>query len=418
VNLLLAIPLAFRLAGLFAVGALLGSLANLAIYRLAWLRRAISPWSPPLPEAPPRRRTDRLPLVGWLGLRREAPLHGPGFWVRPMLLELLVGLGLAALYWWEIGQQGLWRHVPLPPGQLPAGIIHGQFLCHAALLWLMLVASVIDIDELIIPDAITVPGTLLGLAIAALFPWTLLPAGLGGHGFLHVAAPNPWPAWLRGLPNLAPLAIGLGCWWLWCLGLLHRTWYSRHGWRRAVQLMVARLVRAPSTPRVLLVGAAGTGAISGVWFWGGVPWMGLLTALVGMAAGGGLIWLVRIIGRAVLQREAMGFGDVTLMAMIGVFLGWQSCLVVFFLAPLAGLVIGLALLVLRRESVIPYGPFLCLAAAATIVEWSPIWQRISLPLGILGSLIPVVVAVMMVVMIPLLWIVRVVRSIIVPERTE
>ncbi len=415
-NLVVAVPLPFRLAGMFLLGLLLGSLANLAIYQLAWSPRAISPWSPSLPEAPPRRRTDRLPLVGWLGLRREAAWHGAGFWFRPMVLELLVGLGLAALYWWEVGQQGLWRHLALGPGQPSAGILHGQFLCHAGLLWLMLVASLIDIDERIIPDAITVPGTLLGLAIAALFPWTMLPTGLGWPGFLHVAAPNRWPAWLDGRSNLAPLAIGLGCWWLWCLGLLHRTWYSRHGWRRALRLMMARLVRAPSTSRILLVGAAGTGAIAGVWVWGGVPWIGLLTALVGMAAGGVLIWLVRIIGRAVLRREAMGFGDVTLMAMIGAFLGWQSCLVVFFLAPFAGLVIGLVLLVVRRESAIFFGPFLCLAAAATIVEWSPIWERISTPLGLLGPLIPVIVAVAMALMIPLLWIVRVVRSAIVPFR--
>ena len=70
----------------------------------------------------------------------------------------------------------------------------------------------------------------------------------------------------------------------------------------------------------------------------------------------------------------MGFGDVTLMAMIGAFLGWQACLIVFFLAPLAGLVLGLVQLILRRGKHIPYGPFLCLAALATIVGWATIWN--------------------------------------------
>jgi len=53
-----------------------------------------------------------------------------------------------------------------------------------------------------------------------------------------------------------------------------------------------------------------------------------------------MIWSVRIIGGWSLGREAMGFGDVTLLAMIGTFLGWQACLLVFFLAPFAGIVIG------------------------------------------------------------------------------
>jgi prepilin signal peptidase PulO-like enzyme (type II secretory pathway) len=70
----------------------------------------------------------------------------------------------------------------------------------------------------------------------------------------------------------------------------------------------------------------------------------------------------------------MGFGDVTLLAMIGVYLGWQSCLFVFFLAPFAGLLLGVANWVAHREHELPYGPFLCLAALFVIVQWAAIWQ--------------------------------------------
>ncbi len=89
----------------------------------------------------------------------------------------------------------------------------------------------------------------------------------------------------------------------------------------------------------------------------------------------------------------MGFGDVTLMAMIGAFLGWQPCLVIFFLAPFAGLVVGVLRLILFRDKEIPYGPFLCLAALLTIVKWSAIWddpwyaQEVFRP----GWLVPLVV---------------------------
>jgi prepilin signal peptidase PulO-like enzyme (type II secretory pathway) len=78
-------------------------------------------------------------------------------------------------------------------------------------------------------------------------------------------------------------------------------------------------------------------------------------------------------GTAALRREAMGFGDVTLMMMVGTFLGWQACVIAFFLAPFAALLVGIAQLVFRHDDVIPYGPFLCMASAAVVVEWAPIW---------------------------------------------
>ena len=140
-----------------------------------------------------------------------------------------------------------------------------------------------------------------------------------------------------------------------------------------MQLCCARVSRTPSTRRILRMAVAGSLAIALVWYRGGDGWRGLLSALVGMAASGGLVWAVRVIGTAVLRREAMGFGDVTLMAMIGAFLGWQPCLIIFFLAPFAGLVIGVLRLILFRDREIPYGPFLCLATLVVIVAWDDIW---------------------------------------------
>ncbi len=81
-NFILQFPLELRLTVLFLLGCTLGSLLNLGAYRLAWHRRSISPWSAPLPAAPPRPRRDFLPVIGWLGLSRESSLHGRAFWVR------------------------------------------------------------------------------------------------------------------------------------------------------------------------------------------------------------------------------------------------------------------------------------------------------------------------------------------------
>ena len=86
-------------------------------------------------------------------------------------------------------------------------------------------------------------------------------------------------------------------------------------------------------------------------------------------------WAVRIIGSVTLKKEAMGFGDVTLMAMIGAFVGWQAFLLIFFIAPFAGLVIGLAQWLLNRDHEIPYGPFLCLGTIVVIFQWAAIWNE-------------------------------------------
>ncbi|MGA2035611.1 MAG: A24 family peptidase, partial [Thermoguttaceae bacterium] len=370
--------------------------------------RRISPWSRPEAVAPPRRPGDRLPIVGGLGVRREAALYGAGFWVRPMLVELLAGVGLAALYWWEVGRHGLLPALT-PPADLAAHVVdmHCQFAAHALCMSLMLAAALIDFDEKTIPDAITIPGTLAGLLLAALMPVALLPDAFvdpAGGLFcqpLWLTAPNVWPAQLNGFPKAGPLWLGLACYLLWCLALLPRPWYARHGYRRALRILAAHVVRARATYGILAMALGGMAAVVAAWYWGGSHWAATLTALVGMAAGGGLIWAVRIVGSATLRREAMGFGDVTLLAMIGAFLGWQPCLIVFFLAPFAGLVLGVIHMMSGRGREIPYGPFLCLAAAATIVAWDPIWTSVA---GVfsLGWLLPIVLLGCLVLMAALL----------------
>jgi len=393
-SLVLALPWELRLAVLAIVGTLVGAAVNLGVYRLAWHQRSISPWGPADPAAPPRRWSDRTPVLGWLGLRREAAIHGSGFWVRPMAVELLVGAGLPTFYWWEVVEGRLLPGALVALGVSPIAL-HLQFASHAVLLALLLLASLIDVDEKTIPDAVTLPGAILGLIAATLYPWSLLPIAFqwAGQGPvlepLMLTSPLDRPVWLDGFPQPWSLVLGLACWWAWCVALMPRTWYTRHGLRRAVQLSLARTAREPATRWLAVLGCVGSAAIVGVWGVAGAHWLGLLTGLVGLAAGGGIVWIVRNAATAVLAREAMGFGDVTLMAMIGTFLGWQSCVLIFFLAPLAGLVVGVLVLLLRRETEIPYGPFLCLATLGLLVYWPGLWQW-ARPIFALGTyLVPV-----------------------------
>jgi leader peptidase (prepilin peptidase)/N-methyltransferase len=60
-------------------------------------------------------------------------------------------------------------------------------------------------------------------------------------------------------------------------------------------------------------------------------------ALVGAAVGGGIVYLTRAAGTMLFGREAMGMGDVYLMAAIGAALGWEATVLVFFIAPFVAL---------------------------------------------------------------------------------
>ena len=100
---------------------------------------------------------------------------------------------------------------------------------------------------------------------------------------------------------------------------------------------------------------------------------GLAMSLAGLAAGAGLTWLVRVLSGWILGQEALGFGDVTLMAMIGSFLGWQPVVLVFMLAPLCGLAIGLSTWLTTRKTELPYGPYLAAAALLILYAWKWLW---------------------------------------------
>jgi leader peptidase (prepilin peptidase) / N-methyltransferase len=117
---------------------------------------------------------------------------------------------------------------------------------------------------------------------------------------------------------------------------------------------------------------------------------GFGVGILGLVAGAGLTFAFRQVFSFVFRREAMGLGDVTLMGMIGAFLGWQAAVLTYFIAPFMG--IGHALWKLAKkfrkwwsgrelsssDSELPYGPYLSLAAASLFLLWPwlyRVWAR-------------------------------------------
>ena len=399
---------------LFAGGAIAGSLVNWAIYSLGYFQqRLISPWSTPDRKAPLRKALDRVPIYGWIGMRREESIHGRGFWIRPLLIEL--ALACFAVWFWQ------WQHDAGLLGKriqdLPEWNAQLWFSAHILLIVLLTIATFIDFDEKTIPDWITIPGTVAGLLFAVTAPEFHLPELVGTTAGLEwenidFASPHDeviyqWPWDWRGL------AAGLATIIIWGIALLPKICTLRFGIGNGVKLMLASIIRPRRKTdckiRIDQRGPFGITWVLGllalllcvmtvaVWFVAGrtfPQWNSLLSSLMGMAMGGGAVWAVRIVASNALGQEAMGFGDVTLMAMVGTFLGWQASLMVFALAPFAALLIAAIQFTVTKNRELAFGPYLALAALVVIIGWSPLWkdnarngffQMQSLLLGVLAA---------------------------------
>lgn len=145
---------------------------------------------------------------------------------------------------------------------------------------------------------------------------------------------------------------------------------------------------------VALLAAFGTGELQMIHIWvnwddaiDGVQgpylpeWMknhqhlhGIAWCTAGAVCGAALTWLIRASSHWILGYPALGFGDVTLMAMIGAFLGWQPTLCVLAIAPLTGIVVGFFVRMLTGRTFVAYGPYLAVSAVIVMCSWRWLWQ--------------------------------------------
>lgn len=99
-----------------------------------------------------------------------------------------------------------------------------------------------------------------------------------------------------------------------------------------------------------------------------------LQSALGAALGFGLLWAVAVAGEWVFKKEAMGGGDIKMMAMVGAFLGPAGVPLTLFLGALLGTLVFLPIS-MKTEKLVPFGIFLALGAAVTepwgdlMVDW-------------------------------------------------
>jgi leader peptidase (prepilin peptidase)/N-methyltransferase len=97
--------------------------------------------------------------------------------------------------------------------------------------------------------------------------------------------------------------------------------------------------------------------------------LGFRESLIGLLSGGLVFFLIAEVSYRILRQEAMGGGDIKMMAMVGAFLGWKSVLLTTFAGSLLGSLIGIFFMVFKgtgRKTKIPFGPFLALGALISL----------------------------------------------------
>ena len=164
----------------FAFGACVGSFLNVCIYRIPRDESIVWPGS----HCPKCGRSiawyDNIPLVSWLALRARCRACGAPIAVRYVLVETLVGI----LFGWVAWHYGWDVRTP----------VYGLAIAGLTL------ATFVDLDEMYIPDRVSLGGIAAGLVLGPLFP--ILHGQATALGGLREAALGA----LAGAGSLATLA--------------------------------------------------------------------------------------------------------------------------------------------------------------------------------------------------------------------
>jgi leader peptidase (prepilin peptidase)/N-methyltransferase len=109
-------------------------------------------------------------------------------------------------------------------------------------------------------------------------------------------------------------------------------------------------------------------------------WLSVLGGVaLGYLVGGGIVWAIRIFGTLGFGKEAMGLGDVHLLAAVGACLGWIDAVLAFFLAPFIALYVVLVQSAWTGSGrrAMPYGPYLAVATVVVVLGKVGIEQLLS-----------------------------------------
>jgi leader peptidase (prepilin peptidase)/N-methyltransferase len=397
---------------LFLLGACVGSFLNVVIWRLPRDESLVHPGSHCPNCQTPLSWYDNIPILGWLKLHGKCRFCATAISKRYPIVEAVTAVLFVSYY----------AMFYLTPSRLHLGFCAAaeqtildtwpMFLLYLYLLAALLAASLIDAEYFIIPTQI-IWSWKGGVVVVAVVVHTLvdepgLPGAISASALPAALAAGGAVGLLLSLLLLRlgklPLSFAGG-------GPLLDIERAEHDRQTAAALeegaeqppappeYTPRQIRAEMRKEMLFLVPPLFCAF--VWMlltWQGGPlhrqwdallqhrWLGaLLGSALGGLVGGFLVWLTRILGTLAFGREAMGMGDVDLMAAVGAVLGPGPAIIAFFIAPFFGLAVAVYLFFAGRRE-LPYGPYLSLATAAVMLFYRPIAEYLS-PLSWLVTLL-------------------------------
>ncbi len=459
-DIVLMLPAIAQTAFVFALGASVGSLINVLVYRIP---RGLSVVTPPsrCPACDARLTwRENIPILGWIILRGRCRFCSEKISPEYPIVETIVAALFAIFYLlWYVADPHT-EILAIPVGAVaPAWTGNGvaqtwpAFVAILVLLAALVAMTIIDARTCTIPLVLVwtpaAAALLLHTAHAAWFqlkhgPLTPIRPGLWitgdgtrwvtDNGWLWtIPIPNPhqwgWIGAAIGGVLAIPFALALLK-----LGLIRRSFADYDQWeKKALEQQAQQKPEAPEDEdphnaaqlwiqypharREMFIESAFVapivlGMFAGAFLartivshtagpWQPAPgggfappidaplWLAVLAGVcMGYLIGGGVVWAVRIFGSLAFGKEAMGMGDVHLMAAVGASLGWIDAVLGFFGAAFVALAWALIspLLGRRIRRAMPFGPFLAIATVLVLLA-RPL---IEIALGrILGSAGPI-----------------------------
>lgn len=331
----------------FVLGAAIGSFLNVCIYRLPLDLKVNQPRRSFCPGCKqPIAWQHNLPLLSWLFLRGRCAHCGARIAFRYFGVELLTGLLFLAV--WQA----------FPPAM---AIAYWVFVS------LLVVATFIDFEHFIIPDQVTIGGTIAGIIASLLVPelqWhadtrvaalvrSVLAAALGylallfvleagklAFGKKRIKLDGPTPFTWKREGDDADFVVGP-----------EKSLWSDHFARESDRLLL-ECEDATIDHRV-------HNKVTLEFYYNRVTVEGETVSLDQVDAISGTALSLQI------PREAMGRGDLKFLACIGAFLGWRAVLFSIFAGSLLGSLVGLFTLIVGKRvwsAKLPFGPYLAAGA--------------------------------------------------------
>lgn len=369
---------------LFALGACVGSFLNVVIWRLPRGESLIFPGShcPRCGEA--IKWYDNVPLVSWLVLAGRCRQCKGRISPRYPLIELLTAVLVSGLYVCYFVLE-LRRDIGPFARDWPV------FAAHAVLFCGLLAASAVDVEHFIVPLPVMWVCAAVGVVAAAAHPSAAMPpaspalaaAALGAAAGLAVAGVLLHYGWIQpsfvdaeDRPTRAPGGGGDG------EKESGVAITSAHGVNPRAEILREVVFLAPAI--ALAAGAYLAATRLGpaarlaerVFGPGGGPAGRHLAwgagAVFGMLVGAAWIWGTRILGTLAFGKEAMGMGDVHILAAVGAVAGWKVVSLTLPAAAVVGLVWALYLLAARGKRELPFGPWLALGSLLVLLFYDGI----------------------------------------------